>query len=96
MGRGPQEVFMKTGLSLPVLLSRCLVGGTLVLFASIQPLAAQRLADEEQSFEDEAQVEAKRLNDRIEKSVDWWAAEKYPPNRGRNYPQITLGRPLEE
>ena len=25
-----------------------------------------------------------------------WVAEKYPTNRVRNYPQITLGRPLEE
>ncbi|MBI3861945.1 MAG: hypothetical protein HY290_08610 [Planctomycetia bacterium] len=24
-----------------------------------------------------------------------WAAEKFPPNRGRAHPQLTLGRPLE-
>jgi hypothetical protein len=35
------------------------------------------------------------LEARLEGKVVW-VAEKYPPNRVRNYPQITLGRPLDE
>ncbi|HEY3964371.1 MAG TPA: hypothetical protein VGM05_07415 [Planctomycetaceae bacterium] len=57
---------MKIGLSLLVLFSCCLL--------ALAPIPSVRAEDEPTG--DEAQVEAKRLNDRIEKSVDWY--DVYP------------------
>jgi hypothetical protein len=67
---------MKTELPLPALLSCCVSAAALFQMTSVHFPSAQVLAAEDESAGDQEQVEAKRLNDRIEKSVDWY--EVYP------------------